>query len=51
MENIVYIIHNIPEEDLMHIIEEVFENINFETIMNNDEDASALLEDSDYNSD
>ena len=45
-----YIVHNIPEEDLVDIVDEVF-NVNFEAIMDNDKDASALSEDSDYNSD
>jgi len=46
-----HIVHNISEEDLMDIVDEVFENVNFETIMDNDENASALLGNNDYNSD
>ena len=46
-----HIVHNISEEDLMDIVDEVFENMNFETIMDNDENASALSKDSDYNND
>jgi len=37
MKNIMHIVHNISEEDLMDIVDEVFENVNFETIMDNDE--------------
>jgi len=49
MKNIVHIVHNIPEEDLIDIVDEVFEDVNFEAIMDNDKDA--LSQDSDYNSD
>ena len=48
MENIVHIVRNIPKEDLMDIVNKVFEDVNFEAIMDNDEDA--LSEDGDYNS-
>jgi len=42
MENIVHFVHNIPEEDLIDIVE-VYEDVNSEAIMDNDEDT--LLED------
>jgi len=45
---IVHIVHNIPEEDLMDIVDEVFKDVNFEAIIDNDEDA---LSKDDYNND
>jgi len=33
MKNIVHIVHNIPEEDLIDIVDEVFEDVNFETMI------------------
>ena len=47
MENIVHIVHNIPKDILRDIID--FKDVNFETIMDNDDDA--LSEDGGYNSD
>ncbi|KYQ59723.1 hypothetical protein ALC60_01249 [Trachymyrmex zeteki] len=51
MENIVHIVRNIPEEDLMDIVDEVFEDANFEDIMDDDDNVSALSDDSGCNSD
>jgi len=34
----VHIVHNIPEEDLMDIVDEVFEDVNFDAMMDNDKD-------------
>ena len=48
MENIIHIVHNISEEDLTDIVDEVFEDANFETIVDNE---NALSEDDGYNSD
>jgi len=35
----VHIVRNIPKENLMDIVDEIFEDANFEAIMDNDEEA------------
>ncbi|KYN00154.1 hypothetical protein ALC62_09088 [Cyphomyrmex costatus] len=42
----------VPDEDFMDIVNEAFEDVNFEAILDEDDkDVSALSEDSDYNGD
>ncbi|KYM98419.1 hypothetical protein ALC62_10872 [Cyphomyrmex costatus] len=47
-----WIVNNVRDKDFMDIVNEAFEDVNFEAILDeDDEDVSALSEDSNYNSD